>query len=55
MVCIMNDTELNAVQRDNTATATVAVWPPPADALYSDRISLLQHDPEQYFAQYPRL
>lgn len=48
----MSDTELNTAQCGDTATAA---WPPPADALYSDRIELLQHDPERYFKEYPRV
>lgn len=40
---------------DTTATTTERHWPPPADALYSDRIELLQRDPEQYFKEYPRV
>ena len=49
----MSDTEPSTAQCSDTVRATAA-WPPPADALYSDRIWLLQHDPERYFEEYPR-
>ena len=42
----MSDTGVDTAQRS---------WPPPADALYSDRIKLFQRDSEQYFVQYPRV
>lgn len=45
----MSDTVYNS----SDITDTVQ-WLPPADALYSDRIWLLQHDPERYFTLYPR-
>lgn len=46
----MSDTAHNG----DTAADTVK-WPPPADALYSDCIWLLQHDPERYFKEYLRV
>ena len=49
----MSDTEPSTAQCSNIA-ASIAAWLPPADALYSDRIWLLQHDPERYFEEYPR-
>ena len=49
----MSDTEPSTAQCSDTV-ATTAAGPPPADALYSDRIWLLQHDPERYFKEYPR-
>ena len=49
----MRDIGLDAAQHIDDAVATVT-WLPPADALHSDRIVLFQHDPERYFALYPR-
>lgn len=33
----------------------MAVHPETTDALYSDRIRLLQNDPERYFELFPRI
>lgn len=50
----MNDKSVDTAQYSSDATATVK-WPSSVDALYSDRIALLQHDPERYFKEYPRV
>ena len=49
----MSDIGFDATQHDGDDTAT-AKWSPSTDVLYSDRIELLQRDPERYFAMYPR-
>lgn len=56
IILILCDARLTTARHNNvtTSTTTVAAWPLPADALYSDRIELLQHDPEWYFKEYPR-
>lgn len=49
----MNDRGVDVARHSSDATAAV-IWPSSVDALYSDRIALLQHDPERYFKEYPR-